>query len=90
LIPHERAYRHQLSESSATRRSSPRSGLPVTWELNGSLLPPWLARNIIDCLRSSCEQCLVDGQPGRFQAMMQVQLVNEGPVTISLDSRKAL
>jgi len=27
-------------------------------------------------------------QTGRFQAMMQVELVNEGPVTILLDSRK--
>jgi D-Tyr-tRNAtyr deacylase len=43
---------------------------------------PWLARHIVDCLRSSCA--------GRFQAMMQVELVNEGPVTILLDSRKAL
>jgi D-Tyr-tRNAtyr deacylase len=30
------------------------------------------------------------GQPGRFQAMMQVELMNEGPETILLDSRKAL
>jgi D-aminoacyl-tRNA deacylase len=28
-------------------------------------------------------------ETGRFQAMMQVELVNEGPVTILLDSRKA-
>jgi len=27
-------------------------------------------------------------ETGRFQAMMQVELVNEGPVTILLDSRK--
>lgn len=28
-------------------------------------------------------------ETGQFQAMMQVELVNEGPVTIMLDSRKA-
>lgn len=30
----------------------------------------------------------VDVQSGRFQAMMQVELVNDGPVTLLLDSRK--
>jgi D-Tyr-tRNAtyr deacylase len=30
------------------------------------------------------------GQSGRFQAMMQVELMNEGPETILPDSRKAL
>jgi D-tyrosyl-tRNA(Tyr) deacylase len=28
-------------------------------------------------------------QTGRFQAMMQVELINEGPVTVMIDSRKA-
>jgi D-tyrosyl-tRNA(Tyr) deacylase len=28
-------------------------------------------------------------ETGRFQEMMQVELVNEGPVTILLDSRRA-
>jgi D-tyrosyl-tRNA(Tyr) deacylase len=28
-------------------------------------------------------------ETGRFQQMMQVELVNEGPVTILLDSRKS-
>jgi D-tyrosyl-tRNA(Tyr) deacylase len=30
----------------------------------------------------------VSVETGRFQAMMQVALVNDGPVTILLDSRK--
>jgi D-tyrosyl-tRNA(Tyr) deacylase len=29
-------------------------------------------------------------ETGRFQAMMQVELVNEGPVTILLDSKKSI
>ena len=39
-----------------------------------------------------CERCRGSGVPvstGRFRAEMQVELVNEGPVTILLDSRRA-
>ncbi len=38
-----------------------------------------------------CERCRASGVPvstGRFRAEMQVELVNEGPVTILLDSRR--
>jgi hypothetical protein len=58
---------------------------------------PWPARHIVDCLRSSPVRDVRHQRrlntrccAGRFQAMMQVELVNEGPVTILLDSRKAL
>ena len=39
----------------------------------------------VGCIRASGVRC----ETGRFQAMMDVELVNSGPVTILLDSRKA-
>ncbi len=51
--------------------------------------PPELARNLyeyfVGCIREAGYAC----PTGRFQEMMQVELVNEGPVTILLDSSKA-
>jgi D-tyrosyl-tRNA(Tyr) deacylase len=38
----------------------------------------------VDRIRSTGLRC----QTGRFQAMMKVELVNEGPVTLLLDSQK--
>ena len=50
--------------------------------------PPELARRLyeffVECIRNSGMRC----ETGRFQEMMQVELVNEGPVTILLDSTK--
>jgi D-aminoacyl-tRNA deacylase len=52
--------------------------------------PPEHARRLyeffVERIRASDLRC----ETGRFQAMMQVELVNEGPVTILLDSSKAL
>ena len=49
---------------------------------------PELARKLyehfVEKLRSAGLQC----ETGRFQEMMQVELVNDGPVTILLDSEK--
>jgi D-tyrosyl-tRNA(Tyr) deacylase len=51
--------------------------------------PPEKARRLYDFfveqIRASGLRC----ETGRFQEMMQVELVNEGPVTIQLDSGKA-
>ena len=51
--------------------------------------PPEHARRLyeffVDGVRASGLRC----ETGRFQEMMQVELVNEGPVTILLDSGKA-
>ncbi len=51
--------------------------------------PPQLAKELyeyfVEKLRATGLRC----ETGRFQEMMQVELVNEGPVTILLDSRKA-
>ncbi len=50
--------------------------------------PPQRARELYECfvgaIRSEGLRC----ETGRFQEMMQVELVNEGPVTILLDSAK--
>jgi D-tyrosyl-tRNA(Tyr) deacylase len=51
--------------------------------------PPEHARGLyeffVERIRTSGVRC----ETGRFQEMMQVELVNEGPVTILLDSGKA-
>ena len=51
--------------------------------------PPEHARRLyeffVERIRASGLRC----ETGRFQEMMQVELVNEGPVTILLDSSKA-
>jgi D-tyrosyl-tRNA(Tyr) deacylase len=51
--------------------------------------PPEHARRLyeflVECIRAAGLRC----ETGRFQAMMQVELVNDGPVTILLDSGKA-
>lgn len=50
---------------------------------------PELARKLyesfVECIRASGLRC----ETGRFQEMMQVELVNDGPVTILLDSGRA-
>ncbi len=51
--------------------------------------PPQTARllyeHFVDRIRSTGLRC----ETGRFQEMMQVEIVNDGPVTILLDSEKA-
>jgi D-tyrosyl-tRNA(Tyr) deacylase len=50
--------------------------------------PPDQARKLyegfVDKIRAAGLRC----ETGRFQEMMRVELVNEGPVTILLDSKK--
>lgn len=54
-----------------------------------SAAPPEQAKRLyelfVDRIRAAGLRC----ETGRFQAMMQVELVNDGPVTILLDSTKA-
>jgi D-tyrosyl-tRNA(Tyr) deacylase len=51
--------------------------------------PPEHARRLyeffVECIRAAGLRC----ETGRFQETMQVELVNDGPVTILLDSGKA-
>lgn len=51
--------------------------------------PPEKARQLYEFFVEKIRAAGLRCETGRFQAMMQVELVNEGPVTILLDSRKA-
>jgi D-tyrosyl-tRNA(Tyr) deacylase len=50
--------------------------------------PPDLARELYEHFVSKIREAGFVCETGRFQAMMQVELVNDGPVTILLDSRR--
>jgi D-tyrosyl-tRNA(Tyr) deacylase len=50
--------------------------------------PPEQARRLYEFFVERIQALGVRCETGRFQEMMQVELVNEGPVTILLDSRK--
>jgi D-tyrosyl-tRNA(Tyr) deacylase len=51
--------------------------------------PPQLARELYEYFVSKIREAGITCETGRFQAMMQVELVNDGPVTILLDSSRA-
>ncbi|MCA1825694.1 MAG: D-tyrosyl-tRNA(Tyr) deacylase [Myxococcales bacterium] len=50
--------------------------------------PPAIAKPLYDRFCSICRNRGVDVQEGVFRATMQVRIVNEGPVTLLLDSKK--
>jgi D-tyrosyl-tRNA(Tyr) deacylase len=50
---------------------------------------PQLARELYEYFVGKIRGASLRCETGRFQEMMQVELVNEGPVTIMLDSGKA-
>jgi D-tyrosyl-tRNA(Tyr) deacylase len=51
--------------------------------------PPQLAKELYEYFVEKIRSVGLRCETGRFQEMMQVELVNEGPVTILLDSGKA-
>ena len=51
--------------------------------------PPELARELYEHFVSKIREMGITCETGRFQATMQVELVNDGPVTILLDSTRA-
>ena len=51
--------------------------------------PPQQARQLYEYFVEKIRAAGLTCETGRFQEMMQVELVNEGPVTILLDSTKA-
>ncbi|MGO8793894.1 MAG: D-aminoacyl-tRNA deacylase [Candidatus Sulfotelmatobacter sp.] len=51
--------------------------------------PPEKARELYECFVGRVRAGGIRCETGRFQEMMKVELVNEGPVTILLDSGKA-
>jgi D-tyrosyl-tRNA(Tyr) deacylase len=50
--------------------------------------PPEQARRLYELFVERVQSLGLRCETGRFQKMMQVELVNEGPVTILLDSQK--
>jgi D-tyrosyl-tRNA(Tyr) deacylase len=50
--------------------------------------PPELARPLYEAVVQGLRSAGLIVETGQFQAMMQVSLVNDGPVTLLLDSRK--
>ena len=54
-----------------------------------SAAPPQIARVLYEEVVRELRSSGLRVETGEFQAMMQVALVNDGPVTILLDSRKA-
>lgn len=50
---------------------------------------PELARELYEYFVSKIREAGITCETGRFQATMQVELVNDGPVTILLESKRA-
>lgn len=50
--------------------------------------PPERANHLYEAFVAEAGEHIPNVQTGRFQAMMDVELVNDGPVTILLDSEK--
>ncbi|HXD30423.1 MAG TPA: D-aminoacyl-tRNA deacylase [Pyrinomonadaceae bacterium] len=62
-----------------------RRGLRPSWI---DAAAPEFAEPIYDYFVSKCRQNVNEVATGSFRRMMKVELVNDGPVTIMLDSRK--
>lgn len=50
--------------------------------------PPEEANQLYEAFVAACRQSGLPVQTGKFRADMQVELVNDGPVTVMLDSKK--
>jgi D-tyrosyl-tRNA(Tyr) deacylase len=62
-----------------------RKGRRPSWN---DAAPPELAKQLYDQFLQLCRQREIPTESGIFQAMMEVSLTNDGPVTILLDSHK--
>ena len=62
-----------------------RRGLRPSWI---DAAPPEVAEPLYDFFVRQARAAVDEVAAGKFQAMMQVELVNDGPVTILLDSKK--
>jgi D-tyrosyl-tRNA(Tyr) deacylase len=50
---------------------------------------PQISKEIYDRFIKKVKEKVHHASTGKFQAMMNIEMVNNGPVTIMLDSRKA-
>jgi D-tyrosyl-tRNA(Tyr) deacylase len=62
-----------------------RRGLRPSWS---DAAPPQVAEPLYEYFVRKCVELTGHVETGSFQKMMQVELVNDGPVTLMLDSRK--
>ncbi len=62
-----------------------RRGLRPSWS---DAAPPEIAEPLYDYFVDSSRKLIGQVETGSFRKMMQVELVNDGPVTIMLDSRR--
>ena len=62
-----------------------RRGLRPSWS---DAAPPEIAQPLYEYFVESSRRLIARVATGSFRKMMQVELVNDGPVTIMLDSRK--
>lgn len=62
-----------------------RKGRRPSWN---EAAPPELAKQFYDRFIDVCRERAIPTEAGIFQAMMEVSLTNDGPVTILLDSHK--
>lgn len=74
-----------LVVSQFTLYGNVRRGLRPSWS---DAAPPEIAEPLYDYFVESSRNLLLRVETGSFRKMMQVELVNDGPVTILLDSRK--
>jgi D-tyrosyl-tRNA(Tyr) deacylase len=74
-----------LAVSQFTLYGDARKGRRPSWF---DAAPPELARPLYDFFVAEARARGARVETGSFQAMMEVELVNDGPVTILLDSRK--
>ena len=62
-----------------------RRGLRPSWI---DAAAPEIAKPLYEFFITQAQKLLTEVATGSFQSMMQVELINDGPVTILLDSRK--
>src|SRR6266576_258631 len=62
-----------------------RRGLRPSWI---DAAPPEIAEPLYDFFVRQARSAVAEVATGKFQAVMQVELINDGPVTILLDSKK--
>ena len=62
-----------------------RRGLRPSWS---DAAPPEVAEPLYEYFVRKCREVIVRVETGSFRKMMLVELVNDGPVTLMLDSRK--
>lgn len=74
-----------LAVSQFTLYGDARKGRRPSWF---DAAPPELARTLYEFFIAEARAKGAHVETGSFQAMMEVELVNDGPVTILLDSRK--